>query len=488
MPSVLLSKARAYEAEHLPQVLPSILPRFHVSGIVGWINDPNGFSLYRGEYHLFFQYNPYSIHWDTMHWGHVKTRDFIKWERLPCALAPDKEYDSMGCFSGSAIELRDGRHLLMYTGVAETEDQCVLQTQCLAFGDGINYEKFDGNPVITADSLPPGGSREHFRDPKIWESEDGFRAVAGNLDSDGNGEVLLFQSDDAVHWRFVSKVASSDNRLGRMWECPDLFRLDDKDVLIVSPQEMNTGGMEFIVGNTTLCLIGELSPDGQMIRESEHTIDYGLDFYAPQTLLTADGRRVMIAWMQYWDSVNICPADLPFFGQMTLPRELSVRDGRLIQNPVRELGAYHGDRVAHTGVLINGRTQLTGIRGRSLDMTVRVHPAGGEIFRSFTVFLAQGGDYVTTILYHPETNTVIVDRNRSGWPEKVLNQRAFEVRECAGEITLRVVLDRYSMELFVNDGEQAASYLIFSPEEADSISFEADGDAVIDVEKFSIEI
>ena len=121
-------------------------------------------------------------------------------------------------------------------------------------------------------------------------------------------------------------------------------------------------------------------------------------------------------------------------------------------------------------------------------MTVRVHPAGGEIFRSFTVFLAQGGDYVTTILYHPETNTVIVDRNRSGWPEKVLNQRAFEVRECAGEITLRVVLDRYSMELFVNDGEQAASYLIFSPEEADSISFEADGDAVIDVEKFSIEI
>ena len=488
MPSVLLSKARAYEAEHLPQVLSSLLPRFHVTGTVGWINDPNGFSLYKGEYHLFFQYNPYSIHWDTMHWGHVKTRDFIKWERLPCALAPDAEYDSMGCFSGSAVELRDGRHLLMYTGVSETEDKCELQTQCLAFGDGVNYEKFGGNPVITGDCLPAGSSREHFRDPKIWVSGDGFRAVAGNLDPDGNGAVLMFSSDDAVHWEYVSKVASSENRLGRMWECPDLFRLDDKDVLIVSPQEMNTGGLEFIYGNTTLCLIGELTEDGRIIRESEHTIDYGLDFYAPQTLLTADGRRVMIAWMQYWDSVDICPAELPFFGQMTLPRELNVRDGRLIQNPVRELEAYRTDRTAHTGVLISGRTELAGISGRCLDMTVKVRPAGDEIFRSFTVNFAQGGDHVTSILYHPDTNTVIVDRTRSGWPERVLNQRAFEVRESEGEITLRLILDRYSAELFVNDGEQAAAYLIFSPGEADGISFEADGEAVIDVEKFTLEI
>ena len=486
MPSVLLSRARAYESEHLPTVLPSTLPHFHVTGGVGWINDPNGFSHYRGEYHLFFQYYPYATHWDSMHWGHVKTRDFIRWERLPCALAPDQEYDREGCFSGSAIELRDGRHLLMYTGVTKTEDDRDIQIQCLAFGDGVDYEKFAGNPVITAEALPPGGSEVHFRDPKIWESDGKFYIVAGNLDSDGSGAVLMFESDDAVHWRFVSKIASSDHRLGRMWECPDLFRLDGKQVLLVSPQEMHTGGMEFIEGNTTLCLIGEMAQDGSLIRESEHTIDYGLDFYAPQTLLTPDGRRVMIAWMQYWDSVNICPADLPFFGQMTLPRELNVRDGRLIQNPVRELNAYRGERTSYTSVVIRERTRLDGVCGRCLDLTVTVKP-GAQGMNSFTVHAAEGGEYVTTILYHPQTSTVIVDRTKSGWPESIQNQRIFEVRESGGEIKLRLILDRYSLELFVNDGEQAASFAIFSPQEADAISFDAEGEAVIDVEQYTLD-
>ena len=145
MSSILLSRARDYETEHLFDVPPAHLPRFHVTGGVGWINDPNGFSLYRDEYHLFFQYNPYDVYWDTMHWGHVKTRDFIRWERLPCALAPDKSYDEFGCFSGSAVELRDGRHLLMYTGVAKADDGEDRQTQCIAFGDGINYEKYKAN-------------------------------------------------------------------------------------------------------------------------------------------------------------------------------------------------------------------------------------------------------------------------------------------------------------------------------------------------------
>lgn len=488
MPSVLLLRARAYEEEQLPKVHPSVLPHFHVTGGIGWINDPNGFSQYRGEYHLFYQYYPYDIHWNSMHWGHVKTRDFIRWEHLPCALAPDQEYDREGCFSGSAIELRDGRHLLMYTGVSKAEDEHILQTQCIAFGNGVDYEKYEGNPVITADSLPPGGSDEHFRDPKIWESDGRFYAVAGNLESDGSGAVLMFRSDDALHWDFVSRVAASEHRLGRMWECPDLFRLDGKDVLLVSPQEMHTDGMEFIEGNTTLCLIGELGADGVLSRETEHTIDYGLDFYAPQSLSTADGRRIMIAWMQYWDSVNICPAELPFFGQMTLPRELHVRDGRLIQNPVRELEAYRTNPVSYTGVPISGKMSPDGIGGRSLDLTVTVRPGEKGVYDHFTVNVAEGGDYVTAIMYHPETSTVVVDRTRSGWPETIMNQRIFEVRESGGEITMRIILDRYSIELFVNGGEQAATFAIFSPQEADGISFEAEGEAVIDIEQYTLEI
>ena len=489
MHSILLSRARDYEAERIPSLSPELFPRFHVTGGVGWINDPNGFSLYKGEYHLFFQYYPYATHWDSMHWGHVKTRDFIRWERLPCALAPDKEYDKDGCFSGSAIELRDGRHLLMYTGVRKTDDGQEFQTQCLAFGDGTDYEKYEGNPVISANLLPPGGSPVHFRDPKIWKTENGFKAVTGNLTSDGSGAILMFESDDAFEWRFVSEVAASENRIGRMWECPDLFKLDGKDVLILSPQEVRSTDIEFIDGNTTLCLIGKLDENGKLFRETEHTIDYGLDFYAPQTVLTSDGRRVMIAWMQYWNSVDIRPVeDLPFMCQMTLPRELSVRDGRLIQNPVRELKDYHGEKVSYSNVPVMGTKKLDGIRGRCLDLTVTVHPAEKEVYRSFTLNAAEGGGHVTTIRYCPETNTILVDRSRGGWPESVMNRREFPVRDRGGEISLRLILDRYSIELFVNDGEQAASFEIFSPETADGISFETEGEAVIDVSQYTLEL
>ena len=489
MLSALLSQARAYEDEHMPAVPASVQPRFHVTGGGGWINDPNGFSLYQGEYHLFYQYNPYSIHWDTMHWGHVKTRDFIRWERLPCALAPDQSYDKDGCFSGSAVELRDGRHLLIYTGVSKTDDGHEFQTQCLAFGDGLNYEKYEGNPVIKADLLPPGGSEVHFRDPKIREEDGRFYTVAGNLTDDGSGAVLLFESEDALHWRFVSEVAASENRFGRMWECPDLFRLDGKDVLIVSPQEVHTRDPEFIDGNTTLCLIGKLDQDHELLRETEHTIDCGLDFYAPQTVLTADGRRVMIAWMQYWNSVEIRPIEsLPFCGQMTLPRELHVKDGRLIQNPVRELNNYRGAKTSHTGVPVSGITQLSGIGGRSLDLTVRIRPAKDELYQRVTVNAAEGGAYATAIRYDPAANTVLVDRTRSGWPENVLNRREFAVRDRGGEIELRLIIDRYSIEIFVNGGEQAASFQIFSPDSADGVSFDVQGEAVIDAEQYILEL
>ena len=110
--SKTLQRARDFEAKYLPYTR-SELPHFHVTGGIGWINDPNGFAPYKGEYHLFFQYYPYDTKWGPMHWGHVKTRDFIRWERLPAALAPDTDYDRDGCFSGGAVELPDGRHLLM---------------------------------------------------------------------------------------------------------------------------------------------------------------------------------------------------------------------------------------------------------------------------------------------------------------------------------------------------------------------------------------
>ena len=181
MTSKMLQKARDFEKKYLPYT-QSEQPRFHVTGGIGWINDPNGFAPYKGEYHLFFQYYPYDTKWGPMHWGHVKTRDFIHWERLPAALAPDTEYDRNGCFSGGAVELPDGRHLLMYTGVrcARRRNGKIdeYQTQCLAIGDGVDYEKLRRRlpQPVRADVGVPGSL------PTGWEG----RAVCLPAGDDGH--------------------------------------------------------------------------------------------------------------------------------------------------------------------------------------------------------------------------------------------------------------------------------------------------------------
>ncbi len=488
-----LNKAREMERKYLPRLSADQLPRFHVTGGVGWINDPNGFSVYKNEIHLFFQYHPYSNKWGPMHWGHVKTRDFIRWERLPCAMAPDSSYDQDGCFSGSAIELPDGRHLLMYTGVRNVRRSNGLvdgyQTQCIAIGDGIDYVKYENNPVLDEKDVPDGGSAIDFRDPKIWYEEGKYYSVIGNRTVDGSGSILLFESEDALHWEFVSILASCHNQFGKMWECPDFFGLDGKHVLLTSPQEMSSIGLEFHPGNTTLCIIGSYDREKHHLsRDNVQAIDYGTDFYATQTTVAPDGRRIMIAWMQSWESSGCTVKDLPFFGQMTLPRELHVRDGRLIQNPVRELETYRRMKVSYQNVMITDETVLQGVKGRFIDMTVRIRPVKrSSMYRYFKVMVAKDGEHVTMIRHKPENNTIRIDRSRSGFPHDIVHVRDFPITS-HDELKLRIVMDRYSLELFVNDGEQAASFVLYTPATADSIAFSCDGTAMIDVEKYDLEV
>ena len=491
MISKMLQRAREFEKKYLPYTSAE-QPRFHVTGGIGWINDPNGFAPYKGEYHLFFQYYPYDTKWGPMHWGHVKTSDFVRWERLPAALAPDTDYDRNGCFSGSSVELPDGRQLLMYTGVRNIRRRNgkidSFQTQCVAIGDGVDYDKYEANPVIDASTLPEGASVHDFRDPKIWREDGKFYAVIGNRPEDGSGSILLYESEDAIHWQFVSVLAACHNQYGRMWECPDFFPLDGKHVLLVSPQEMAAIGLEFHPGNANVALIGKFDrKTNHLLREYVQAIDYGLDFYAPQTLLTEDGRRVMIAWMQNWETSTCKVEELRFFGQMSLPRELSVRNGRLCQNPVRELEQYRGVLIDYHNVLINGETSLRGISGRYLDMTVTLRPGNeSSMYKWFRLYVAKDGEHFTFIRFRPETGTIKVDRTHSGFPHDIVNIREFPVNVKNGTLKLRVIMDRYSLELFVNDGEQAASFVLYTPIDAGSISFSSDGSVLVDVDKYEL--
>lgn len=493
MASQTLREARKYEEISEKLIKRENRPDFHLSARTGWMNDPNGFSYYNGEYHMFYQYHPYESKWGPMHWGHAVSKDMLKWEYLPAALAPDELYDKDGCFSGSAITLPDGRQLLMYTGVCrehlEKDVFCDIQTQCLAIGNGVDYEKYKANPVIDSSILPEGCSKIDFRDPKIWQKADGtYCCVVGNRPSDGSGQILLFTSEDGFQWRFKKILSSNHNRFGKMWECPDFFELGGHWVLLTSPQDMLPQGFEYHNGNGTLCLIGEFDEETDtFIEKKDQAIDYGIDFYAPQTVLTPDGRRVMIGWMQNWDACSLRSPEEPWFGQMSLPRELFIKNGRLYQKPIRELDEMRCNKIVRKNISFSGTIRLDEIKGRRVDLEVILHPGDEkDIYQKFAIYFAQNEQYHTTISFRPREKILKIDRKFSGSRRAIIHERCCRVSSEGGELKLRIILDRFSVEVFINDGEQVMTATMYTEQDADGISFFADGSAKIDIVKYDL--
>ena len=482
--------ARAYEQAEGGKIPRESRPVFHLTPLTGWMNDPNGFCYYHGQYHLFYQYNPYDTEWDAMHWGHAVSHDLLHWTYLPAALAPDAPYDSFGCFSGSATELPDGRQLLMYTGVRQEggDKSREFQTQCIAVGDGTDYQKYEKNPVLGSNALPEDLSPYDFRDPKIWRTENGaYRCVVGARREDKRGVLLQYESQDGFEWRYVGVLAENDGRFGLMWECPDFFPLDGKHVLFVSPQDMLPEDFEYHNGNGTVCLTGRMDGD-RFVEENNQAIDYGIDFYAPQTILTPDGRRVMIGWMQNWDTCKTTGyEERPWFGQMSLPRELFFRNGRLYQQPVRELAQYRSGKVEYRDVLLDGEKSLEGIEGRVVELDIHLRCADPDTpYQKFIMKFAQNEKYHSVLSYRPYESWLQIDRKFSGSRRAYIHQRRCLVSDQRGEIRLHVILDRFSMEVFINDGEQVMTATILTGSDARKISFEADGQVMMDVTKYSL--
>lgn len=502
-----LMQARKYEKQMENAVAGEERPSFHLGVQIGWMNDPNGFCYYNGYYHMFYQYYPYAAHWDPMHWGHAVSRDLLHWKYMPCAIAPDHRYDKDGCFSGSAILLPDGRHMLMYTGVDkeyvdENGDICDpsgekggvlkdIQTQNLAFGDGCDYIKYIDNPVLTCADLPAGADPAHFRDPKMVLYGDGtYRMYAVTYVRDVGGTVVQYISRDGVHWSFKGILDQNNFRIGIMWECPDFFELDGKAVLMCSAQDMLPAGLEYHNGNGTFIMTGSYDDEtGKFTEEGDHAVDYGIDFYAPQTILTPDGRRVMIGWMQNWDTVNLRTFEPKWYGQMSIPRELSVKDGRIFQKPIREIETFRRGKISFRNVSLDSSERfLEGIRGRRADIEVTVRAREGEdIYRCFGIRFAQNENLHSEAEYRPEEGTVKIDRKCSGSRRAVVHQRRCDAGTHGGDMKLRLILDRYSAEVFINDGEKVMSMTLITPQTADAISFYAEGMAQFDVDFYTLD-
>lgn len=485
--STMLEKARVYEKEKVAETDPGAKPLFHISAPTGWINDPNGFSVYDGKVHLFYQYHPYTREWGPMHWGHSVSMDMVHWEQLPAALAPDEDYDRIGCFSGSAIEAEE-KHVLVYTGVTKvklpdgTEQE--RQNQCIAFGDGRDYVKYAGNPVVKGTLLPENCSRIDFRDPKIWKEGDRYYLIVGNKDQHQIGQVVLFSSADLTEWTFETILASNESgKIGTMWECPDFFALGDRRVLICSPQDMKAQKYEFHNGHNSVYFLGDYDLRTHAFHKEEpRPLDYGMDFYAPQTTALPDGRRVMIAWMKSWDACVI-PNDQNWQGMMTLPRELELRDGRIWQQPVRELADYHANERRYEKIELQGEQTLPGVQGRTLDLRVELEEQAYEVF---AMKLAANDEYETSFTYRRSEGLLEIDRTYCGVAKDVVCTRKIKLHDPKGLRNIRFILDRQSIELFINDGEQVATSAICTPLEAEEIRFYCDQKLNMTVEKYDI--
>ena len=260
-------------------------------------------------------------------------------------------------------------------------------------------------------------------------------------------------------------------------------------MLLASAQDMLPSELEYHNGNGTFCLIGDYDRDAcDFAPQSDHAIDYGIDFYAPQTVETPDGRRVMIGWMQNWDTCNLHTRSTPWFGQMSIPRELTIRNGRLYQKPVRELEALRSDPVRYRDVIVKDtEVTLADVNGRLVDLEVEIEPLEEEnVYRKFALRFAQNEKFHTGVSFRPYESTIKIDRKFSGSRRAIIHQRRASIGHVNGRIKLRLILDRFSAEIFVNDGEKVLTATIYTDQAADGISFVANGAARIHVTKYAL--
>lgn len=471
--SNLLVNANIYIQSNKGKVDDAWRPKYHLAGECGWINDPNGFIQFGGLYHQFYQHYPYDAVWGPMYWGHATSKDLIKWEYKPLALAPDRGYDSGGCFSGSAIE-HEGKLHLMYTGVSKLNDKepVSVQVQCLACSsDGVSFTKYQNNPVITTEQIPEGFSRIDFRDPRVFKRDGVFYSLIGSQKGSGIGQILLFKSEDLINWQFVNTILENDGTIGKgTWECPDLISLEDRDVLIFSPQYMSPKGEDFNNTHSSVYIVGNLDfTRGVFTGGKPVSLDNGFDFYAPQVLQDQKGRRIMTAWMDMWESpMPTAALGHNWAGAMILPREMHLKNGNLYFEPVEEIKNHRSNQFSINDVEVEGEVELsTGGDCYELEAVFENVEADG-----FGLKLRVGENEETLLLFKPEEGLIELDRTNSG--KGPGGTRRARINVIDGRYRLRVFVDKSSVEVFVNNGEKVLSARVYPGRQSNGIKIFSD--------------
>ncbi|WP_321436690.1 GH32 C-terminal domain-containing protein [uncultured Bacteroides sp.] len=449
-------------------------PVYHFTPTYGWMNDPNGMVYKDGEYHLFYQHNPYGSMWGNMHWGHAVSKDLVNWEYLPVAIAPD----ALGSiFSGSCVVDKDntagfgaGAIVAFYTSASDRQ----VQSMAYSLDNGRTFTKYTRNPILTS-------TTRDFRDPKVFWHEPSKKWV---MILAAGQEMRIYSSSDLKEWAMESRFGDGQGAHGGVWECPDLIELPiegtelKKWVLICN---INPGGP--FGGSATQYFVGKF--DGKkFINESPNVnkwMDWGKDHYATVTWSNAlEGRHIALAWMSNWQyandvptkqyrSANSVPRDLSLYtynGETYLkstpsPELLKLRREQIKKHPFKVDRTYNMDKL------------LTDNSGAyEIEMTIKNKNA--EIV-GFQLFNSKGEE--VDILYNLIEKSFSIDRTKSGITSFSKEFPAVTTAPLMNdkEMTLRLFVDKSSIEAFGDGGRFTMTNLIFPSEPYNRISFYAKG-------------
>ncbi|WP_165045499.1 GH32 C-terminal domain-containing protein [Dysgonomonas sp. ZJ709] len=461
-------------------------PSYHYTPQYGWMNDPNGMVYYDGEYHLFYQYNPYGSLWGNMTWGHAVSKDLLTWEYLSAGIVPD----SLGAiFSGSAVIDKDNTAgfgkdamIAIYTSAGKT------QTQSIAYSTdrGRTFTKYNNNPVLTDPDIVD------FRDPKVMWHEASQKWVMTLATSQ---TITFYGSKDLKAWEKLSEFGEGIGAHGGVWECPDLFPLtyngQTKWVLFVS---INPGGPNG--GSATQYFVGNF--DGKTFKADEMPyplwLDYGRDNYAGVTwsnVPASDGRRLFIGWMNNWAYAERPLPITHFRSAMTLPRELKlVHNGKhlVVANPpIEGIVDLRSDKKSLGDIKIDTSYSIDKLLDNNsgayeIEMSVKANSA-----KRFTFKLSNRMQEKMVFSFDIENESLSIDRSKSGNVNFCDN---FALPKIEAPLVkkdtykIRLFIDKASSELFVNDGSLVSTNIMFPTEPYNTLTFESESE--INVENIFI--
>lgn len=460
-------------------------PNFHFSPEYGWLNDPNGMVYFEGEYHLFYQYNPYGASWGNMHWGHAVSNDLLSWTYLGVPIVPDQ---NGAIFSGSTIIDKNnsagfGKNAMIAVFTSDGSSQ----TQSIAYSTdrGRTFKMYERNPVIQNPGIPD------FRDPKVSWNEDIKKWV---MVLATRQTVTFYCSSNLKNWEKLSEFGDGIGSHGGVWECPDLFPIQyngqTKWILLVS---INPGGPNN--GSATQYFIGNFNGKEFVADALPYPLwlDYGQDNYAGVTwnnLPVSDNRKIFIGWMSNWNYANDVPAE-NFRNAMTIPRELMLKNNGkhliLASSPVVELSNIEKVWRNIPEVEIKDSIMLTnlfdGLQG-TYSIEMDVFPQSSKLF-GFN--LSNNRKESLKFRFNLLSNFLSVDRKQSGIVD--FNRNFSNVSgapiEANSKYHLKLIIDNASSELFVNNGELVLTNTFFPGEQMNLLSF-VTSDGTIKVKNITV--